>query len=210
MVFSVKMDVLHRRPSGSAIGLIGKMIVVVACLLVATQGALNKYFQEREVRWRQEVAQESERIRALHAKQAEQGQKARAARVAGGMRLLGDGVLEQIQSGMLWTARDSGADLLWKAAIKYCEELPLDGGGWQLPTVSELLSLYDGNASETISCGDASCKVSTLFELSRQFTWSNEDAGSGLAWYVSLERGTQFAESIRVPSYYRALCVRPP
>lgn len=210
MAIHATMDMSHRRLSDSAIWMLVGMIVGVACLLGATQWALNQYFQQREVHWRKEVALEQERIRAVHAKQAEQGQKARAARVSGGMRLLGDRVLEQIQTGLLWTAHDNGVDLSWNGAIEYCKDLELDGGGWQLPTASELLSLYNGKASETIPCGDTSCKVSALFQLSRQFAWSNESAGSGLAWYVSLEYGAQFAESIRVPSYYRALCVRPP
>lgn len=210
MHFHANSNVLHQRLFDSALWMFVVMAIVVACLLSLTESLLTEYFQHRDVRWQQEVAQEQERIRAVHAKQAERGQKARAEKVSGGMRLLDDRVLEQIQTGLLWTARDSGVDLSWDGAIKYCENLELDGGGWKLPTTSELLSLYNGKASETIPCGDTSCKISALFQLSRQFAWSNESAGSGLAWYVSLEYGAQFAESIRVPSYYRALCVRPP
>ena len=186
----------------------GAMILGVAFLLGVTKWGLNQYFAERDVRWRQEIVEEQARTRALHAKQEEQGVQARAARVSGGMRLLGDRVLEHIQTGLLWTAQDNGADLSWKGAIEYCRTLELDGGGWQLPTTSQLLSLYDRQMSEPIRCGDTTCKVSALFVLSRQYAWSNESAGEGLAWYVSLEYGAQYAESIRVPSYYHALCVR--
>lgn len=206
---TLQEDVGLTRPSlESPLLVAAAMVLGVACLFGATKWALNEHFAAKQEAWDQEVAEEQARIHAVEVKRAEQGEKARADRVSGGMRLLGDRVLEQMQTGLMWTAQDNGSDLSWKGAIEYCRKLALDGGGWELPTAAQLLSLYDRQMSEPISCGDTSCKVSALFKLSRQYAWSNESAGDGLAWYVSLDYGTQFAESIRVPSYYRALCVR--
>lgn len=199
---------LNRPSFESPLVVIAAMVVVVAALFGATKLGLNQHFAAREAVWQQEIVDEKARIEAVQAHRQEQAETARAAGVSGGMKLISDKVLEQMETGLQWTAQDNGRDLSWQEAIDYCQSSKLEGGGWQLPTSSQLMSLYDRKMTNPIACGDTVCKVSALFVLSRQFAWTNESAGEYLAWYVSLEYGTQYAESIRVPSYYRALCVR--
>lgn len=186
------------------------MTIAVICLFGATRWALHQYFGAREILWREEVAQEKARIRALQEQRGARRREALAEGLSGGMRLRSAGTLVQISSGLMWTERDNGSDISWNSARKHCGDLQLGSVRWQLPTAAELLSLYEPQASNVVTCGAAACRVSALFELTSQFVWTSENAGNNSAWYVSLEHGKQFADSIRLPSYYRALCVHRP
>lgn len=210
MATSTSTRFFRRLHFESAIGLFIAMTITVSCLFAATRWALHQYFGGREILWREEVAQEKERNRALQEQRGARRRDALAEGRSGGMRLLSAGTLEQVSSGLLWTERDNGADISWKGAREHCGGLQLGSVSWQLPTAAELLSLYEPQASNVVTCGAAACRVSALFELTSQFVWTSENAGNNSAWYVSLEHGNQFADSIRLPSYYRALCVHRP
>ena len=47
-------------------------------------------------------------------------------------------------SGLTWQVTPSSDYLDWEGAKTYCDTLSLDGGGWHLPTVSELRTLIRG------------------------------------------------------------------
>jgi Protein of unknown function (DUF1566) len=74
--------------------------------------------------------------------------------------------------GLTWQAGPPSDLFTWADAKSYCEDLSLDGGGWHLPTISELRTLIcgcDGTESsgscgitESCSnsfCGDESCHI---------------------------------------------------
>lgn len=191
----------------SSIAVFLAMGLAFAGLIGVTKVALKKHFEREAIEWKQKVEDEKARIATVQALRTQKSRKAREAREAGGMRMGVEGELEQIDTGLRWTERDNGVDRSWAGSIDYCKRLKLNGGTWRLPTAAELQSLYKDNA-ETISCGAAVCKVSPLFELSREFMWTSESAGENLAWYVNLTSGAQYAESTRVQSFYRSLCVR--
>jgi len=47
-------------------------------------------------------------------------------------------------SGLTWQVKPTGGMMEWDAAESHCSTLGLDGGGWRLPTISELRSLIRG------------------------------------------------------------------
>ena len=68
-------------------------------------------------------------------------------------------------SGLTWQVKPTGGGMTWSNAKAHCASLSLDGGGWHLPTISELRSLIrnclgtktGGPCEVTDSCVAYSC-----------------------------------------------------
>jgi len=59
-----------------------------------------------------------------------------------------DGTVLDTRTGLMWAAKDNGADINWPNAKRYCENYR--GGGytdWRMPTQDELAGLYDSSKS---------------------------------------------------------------
>ncbi|HTD29402.1 MAG TPA: DUF1566 domain-containing protein, partial [Xanthomonadaceae bacterium] len=147
------------------------------------------------------------------AKLVPQTQDVKAARSPGAMIDRGDGVLEQVSSGMLWTQRDNASDVTWGGARQYCDALRTSGGGWRLPSEAEFRSLYIDTAgvAKAIPCGDHTCSASPL-KLSNWWFWTSERSDSRMAWIFTLsdDYGRTSSYPIGASSGSRALCVRTP
>ena len=72
---------------------------------------------------------------------------------AGTMRDNGDGTVTDLGSGLVWEKKPSTGLLIWSKAKAHCAG---KGGGWRLPTISELRSLIRG-CPNTMTGG--ACKV---------------------------------------------------
>ncbi|MGE3480985.1 MAG: DUF1566 domain-containing protein [Gammaproteobacteria bacterium] len=118
---------------------------------------------------------------------------------------VGGGILLQPARSLQWTQSDNGSDIDWDAASGYCAA---KGGGWRLPTVAELQSLYDESLAG-VPCGNLTCEVSPLLRLTSFWFWSNETNGSSEAWYVTLYNGHRNLGHRSYGLDGRALCVRP-
>jgi hypothetical protein len=93
-----------------------------------------------------------------------------------------NGTVLDTGSGLMWAAKDNGADLNWQGAKRYCENYR--GGGhtdWRMPTIDELAGLI--NNAKTFK---SSCRGYTpLTELIRSCTaiWASETRGSEAAYF---------------------------
>jgi serine/threonine protein kinase len=137
-----------------------------------------------------------------------------AAAAVDGLVDQGNGVLQQVSSGLQWTQRDDRSGNNWSNAQAYCSSLGTAGGGWRLPSPDELLSIYDRSLPGS-SCGSShywpleeyACHVSPLFSLSDPLYWSSETPGSDVAVIVDLRNG----DRVKLSSQHvgsQALCVR--
>jgi hypothetical protein len=124
-------------------------------------------------------------------------------------------------TGLMWTSGDTGRDIRWKAAVKYCRDLKLDGyADWRLPNLFELGGIYDPKAN---SPGLSGLKPSptmwhvkgnlflTLYEWSSDRPPDDRGHPSGWAYYYDFIAGKSNDTQIGWPYGYegmRALCVR--
>ena len=50
-------------------------------------------------------------------------------------------------TGLMWAGKDNGKDVSWRAAMKYCHGLRLNGySDWTLANLAELQGIYDETA----------------------------------------------------------------
>jgi hypothetical protein len=124
----------------------------------------------------------------------------------------GEGVLEQVSSGLLWTQRDNAGDVTWDEASRYCESLQASGGGWRLASEPEFRRLYNDTVgvAKATPCGDHTCSASP-FKLSGWWFWTSEPHDAQTAWIFVLSPD-HYGLTSRYPvggsSGSRALCVR--
>lgn len=106
-------------------------------------------------------------------------------------------------TGLIWTVKDSGADMNAGQAREYCTNLKLGGfSDWRLPTLDELSALYDKSSSKHF-------KIKDPLELGDSCAMTSSTNNSGEVWSFCFSYGGQ---SLRAPSGHgsagRVLCVR--
>jgi hypothetical protein len=122
----------------------------------------------------------------------------------------------------MWTGRDTGKDVSWGKAMKYCRDLRLGGySDWRLATLAELGMIYDRNANAPGLAGPGKGRSFTWHVKGNLFLtgdqWSSgqrvDDRGhaSGYAWYFDFNDGRANNQPTGFPYPFdnkRALCVR--
>lgn len=118
----------------------------------------------------------------------------------------------------MWTGRDTGKDVSWNKAMKYCRDLRLAGySDWRLATLAELEMIYDRNANAPGLAGPGDGRSVTwhvkgnLFLTGNQ--WANNQSGrtSGYQNYFDFNEGKSNNQPSGFPyssSFMRASCVR--
>jgi hypothetical protein len=120
-------------------------------------------------------------------------------------------------TGLMWAGRDSGKDVSWKAAVKYCRDLRLAGySDWRLADMFELQGIYDRTAEAPGLAGRHSQEPTTWHVKGNLFLtayeWSNsyrkDDRGhfSGYVYYFDFNEGKSNDDPTGWPYPFSALC----
>ena len=113
-----------------------------------------------------------------------------------------NGIVRDTKTGLEWKAGPD-KDTKWNEARSWVESLNLDGGGWRMPTLDELGSLYKRGASSN--------NITPLLKITSKYlwVWSGETRDSSLAgeflfFYPGRNNSTTRSDS----RYRRAFAVR--
>lgn len=91
-----------------------------------------------------------------------------------------NGVVEDTRTKLEWVVGpDKNTD--WNSAYSWTHLLQLAGGGWRMPTRSELKGLYQRKKG--------SRNMTPLLKTTGWYIWSNEKAGSSSAWLFDFDCG---------------------
>lgn len=125
-------------------------------------------------------------------------------------------------TGLMWAAKDSGKDVSWKKAVRYCRDLRLAGySDWRLANMFELQGIYDSRVNSPGLTGKDSEEPTTWHVKGNLFLtayeWSSEDISNGhghpsaYKYYFDFNDGKSNDDPTGWPYPYafrRALCVR--
>jgi len=98
-----------------------------------------------------------------------------------------------------WIARPD-KDTTWDEAKSWVDGLDVDGGGWRMPTIKELNTIYQ-EAKGTRN-------MDPLLKATGYYVWSGETKDSSLAWSFSIWDGEGSWSSRRLSFGGRAFAVR--
>jgi hypothetical protein len=126
---------------------------------------------------------------------------------SGRFRALAPDTVRDTRTSLEWTARDSGQDVAWHDADRYCRTLTRGGGQtpWRLPEIRELEALSD--ASVTQPCGDRPCHLDAAIQLGGPYVWSATGNATS-RYYRDFQFGTSLVPHIGPRLVRRVLCVR--
>jgi hypothetical protein len=121
-------------------------------------------------------------------------------------------------TGLMWAGKDSGKDLSFKSAVKYCHDLRLAGhSDWRLANMAELQGIYDKAANAPGLAGPNGGRAvmwhvkGNLFLTGNE--WANNESGrtSGYQYYFDFNEGKSNNQPSGFPypsTFMRGLCVR--
>ena len=110
-----------------------------------------------------------------------------------------NGIIRDTSTGLAWVAGPD-KDTNWNEARSWVQSLDLDSGGWRMPTMDELRTLYKK--------GDGSRNMTPLLKTTGWTVWSGETDGSSIAggfyfgsgdggWYDRCSSSTRRAFAVR-------------
>ena len=108
----------------------------------------------------------------------------------------GNGVVKDIRTGLMWTKKDSWADLGkcldWNASRRYVSALRTGGySDWRLPIVKELKGIFERSKSNNMAYNSQyPLHLDSIFaDGAAYWYWSSQIAGSCCARSVDFRRG---------------------
>ena len=85
----------------------------------------------------------------------------------------GDGTVTDTKTGLMWSAKDNGNHINWTDARSYCQNY--SGGDhtdWRMPTLAELISLYDPEIQNK-----RGYHIPKLINTTAETCWASETRG---------------------------------
>jgi len=122
----------------------------------------------------------------------------------------------------MWTARDTGKNVSWKKAMRYCRDLRLVGySDWRLANMAELQGIYDNSANVPGLAGPHKKPRTVTWHVKGNLfltgdQWSSnyrmDDRGRPIeyAYYIDFNSGKPDDDQGGYSYGKRALCVRGP
>ena len=108
-------------------------------------------------------------------------------------------IVNDPETGLMWTKEDNGKDINWYEANEYRERLSLGGyTDWRLPTIEELEKLYDPKKAN----------IRDPFQLTGRWVWSSTKRSPDFPLLFGFVIGERYSALLVDPGNSRALCVR--
>lgn len=113
----------------------------------------------------------------------------------------GNCAIEDLMTGLTWFKGDGGVKN-WYEAVRYCDQLTLNGKPWRLPTQKELMVAYANTIRNTV-------KANTVQDYNLPWWTSTTDSKDPLnGWVVNLASGETVSQLKTLKTTGKALCVR--
>ena len=110
-----------------------------------------------------------------------------------------EGVISDSRTGLEWFAGPD-QDTNWDMAQNWTAALSVAGGGWRMPAMGELKSLYEKGMGKR--------NIDPAFKMTGLYVWSGEPADSSSAWIFDFNDGEELWD-FRIYGFdIRALAVR--
>ena len=114
-----------------------------------------------------------------------------------------NGILKDTQTDLEWF-NGPDKDMSWEEAQSWAGSLDVDGGGWRLPTVDELKTLYQKGAGEH----NLTPYLKTVGRSG--YVWSGERRNKPTSWCFGYTWAKKTAYGIKHSKEFRAFAVRGP
>jgi len=127
---------------------------------------------------------------------------------------LGNGVIKDTKTGLVWTQKDSyvdlGKSLSWNESNDYVKELSSGGhSDWRLPTIAELKTIYEPSKLNKDIFG-GKIKLDPIFAKRGPYSyWSSETDGSCCARAITFDYGFVSRHHRNYSGSYGVRAVRP-
>lgn len=110
-----------------------------------------------------------------------------------------NGIVKDTKTGIEWFVGPD-RDTTWDEAKSWAEGLSIDGGGWRLPTLEELRTIYKEGAG--------TLNMTPLLKGSSWWIWSVETKDSSSAWLFSFNLGQGYLFERSSSFNFRSFAIR--
>ena len=111
----------------------------------------------------------------------------------------GNGVVKDTKTDFEWVVGPD-RDMTWHEAKSWSETLNIDAGGWRMPTVDELKTLFNERAGKR--------NMTPLLKTTGWRVWSAETKGSSSAWVFGFHNGIGYFSTRSDPTTARSFALR--